>query len=363
MKNGIFFLFFSFIFCTALVAQQSDTVPGQQIIFLDNGTILTGVLEEVDRKIVRILNNDASLTIKKKKIKQLVPIDIYSDALTQNSESLIILKNKDWLKAEVQEVSQESVLLKSDTLLSRIPRSKIFKIYPPGQTSRRSEEFLQNTKEYNNLDVASFDKEDQMQTKGSIYNISSILVMPRLVLSRDGFGIQHTTGYTFNPYFGLGVNLGITKYSNDFISIFEDDRGFCIDFCSFVQNVTAVSSGLSVRGEFNQRKIRPFYNIDFGFTRTIRGEETNRFILQIEGNDINNFDRKDSRPNLGYIFQPTIGMQINAKSLTLLFDIGFQFADVNYEPNGLVFKDDETFIFTSRNEEIRGFIFKVGIML
>lgn len=363
MKNLLLLLFLSFIYGSVLVAQQGDAAKGEQIIFLDNGVVLIGKLEEVNEKVVRISKDDDSFTVKKKTIVQVVPADVSSDAEAQNSEALVILKNKDWSIAEVQVVSTDFVLLKTDGLSSKIQRSQIFKIYPLGQTSEQSVEYLQNSDEYTMLDVASLSSQYDVERKGKIYNISSLLVMPRLVLSRDGAGIQHTAGYRINPYFGLGITLGVTKYDNDFPSIFAGNSGVCLDFCSFSQDVTSVSFGLSVTRELNQRKIRPYYNIDIGFTKTIRSSRLNEFISLVESDNIYKFDSKSSRPSLGSILQPSFGVQIQAKSLTFLVDIGFQFADVNYEYESRVITDNQAFILDTTKEEIRGFILKVGIML
>ena len=363
MKNLPFILLFSFIYCSVLVAQQSDAGSGEQIIFLDNGSVLTGVLEEVDGKVVRISRAEASFTIKKKNIIQVVPVDIYTSGKPQSSESLVLLKNKEYLIAEVQEVSNRFVLLKSEGLSRKIPKSKIFKIYPTGQRPEHLEEPLQKMEAYTKLDIASFGEQNKTKTTGRIDNISSILIKPRLTFKNSGLGFQHTIGYRFNPYFGLGVHAGVNKYDNDFASLFSDRRGVCIDFCSYPKVVTVLSSGLSIRGEINQRKIRPYYNIDFGITKSIRTQEIKELIVQLESNQILVYDRQNSRSNPGFTFQPALGVAINSRSLTLLLDIGFQFSAVNYESDWLDVRDDQTFVFLNNLEEIRGFIFRVGIML
>ena len=364
MKNATLLLFLCFTFWGALIAQQSEIHKGEQIVFLKNGITLQGVLEEVNRKKVRISTSGNSFTIKKNQIKQLVPADIYSEALMETTESIVIFEGKDWLKAEILEVSQKSVLLKSDGVLKRIRRSQIFKIYPTSQKFEDAEELSKKADAFSQLDILDLGIETKRRKKGGLYNISSILIKPRLTFAISGLGFQHTVGYRFSPYFGLGLHVGVTKYGADLGSLFSRERnGFCIDFCSFAPDFMTVSSGLSLRGELNRRKIRPYYNIDFGINKGIRSQEVKELIELFENSTDLVYDRENSTWNPGFLVQPSIGMQINGRSLTLLLDIGFQFSNVNYETDWLDVRADQTFTLLNNFEEIRGFIFRVGILL
>ena len=366
MKNFIFFLILSTFFLGSLAAQVEISITDERIVFLNDGTILKGIIEEVDIKTVRISKDNESFTIPKLNIEHTLVTDVTVGDDIEDTESLIIFKNKNWIKAQIFQVSKGSILIKGEGKLLHIATSDLLKVYPTGQEFEKSEEFLRNEESFTKIDLSDFNSSNDREKVKRIYNITTATIKPRLTSIRDGLGIQHTTGFRFNQYLGVGLNAGFTNYAHDFISILNSSSGFCIDFCNLAASeIKTVSMGLSLRGELNKKKIRPFYNIDFGFTKTIRSEVLNQEIAFLESISRSNFsyDKRASKPKLGYILQPSFGIQTKMKTLDILFDLGFQFGLMNFESGFQNVLPDQSFFYETQSEKIRGVVLRVGILL
>jgi len=127
---------------------------------------------------------------------------------------------------------------------------------------------------------------------------------------------------------------------------------------------------MSIRGELNQNKIRPYYNLDLGFNKPLRNKNiietikhteinTNQFFNEVTSST---FNEKDSGSDIGILFQPSFGVQFKLKSFDLLIDLGYQYTNLNYE-NGDFRFDEESFYTVLGREEIRNFVLRVGLKL
>ena len=138
----------------------------------------------------------------------------------------------------------------------------------------------------------------------------------------------------------------------------------CTEFCKNVfTDDSKVSTGIAIRGTLGQKKIRLYYNLEFEFNRMLRGQELRHDVNLAE----NRFDRvyDESVPRLkwGHIFYPSVGMQVKMKSMDFLLDFGYQIGNLNYETGMLKFGLSNTYSTEVRQNEVDGFVLRVGLML
>ena len=374
MKN-LLFLFVLCSFCIGNLVAQTEDVEIQEYIFvLKNGILLKGKIEKINDNTIQVSKGNKTFLIDKKNIQQTITENMTSGNKEIETESLVILKNKDWLTAQVLEVTYKSTVVKSDGVISRFPTSKIFKIYPLEQEDSNAVELLENEDSYSYLDILSTKKENEQEVstkaKRNFIHITYGTYMPRVIES-NGYGIQHTSLYKFNQTFGIGLNLGFVNHEIDLLRFSDFDPVICTgrpcgisNFFAGPTNLSALTAGLTFRDEFGQKKSKFYYSIDFGFNKALRNKEVENSIRQIvERSEDLTFDKKESRAKLGYVFQPSIGMQVSLKSLDLVFDLGFQFANLNYEDGFFDFPIDSTFSSNINQEQIRGFVLRMGIKI
>lgn len=350
------------------MSQQSNLQTLEQIIVLKNGFLLKGKVEVVDAKTIKVLTENRVFSINKRDIAHRIPGNIFTNPVESPSESLVILRNKKWIKAQLLEISSNKIVMKNNGVASTFPASKVLKIY----ASNQSEILIDQEDVYTSFDefgieLQEVEDQDQDNRKYNITNVGYILLQNFENLKiedldiTDGFSVQHTIGYKMNQYFGVGLHLGFTYYQTVEGMVEMSD---CFPFCPSNVNAesSAISSGISIRGDFAQKKIRPYYNVDFGFSRTLRGESLNFQIAQFERNSGMQFDKTASRPKLGYMFHPAIGMEFKLMSMDLLCDFGYQIANLKF--NTGFFKRDEDIFYSQRARTTLGrFVFRVGISL
>jgi hypothetical protein len=166
--------------------------------------------------------------------------------------------------------------------------------------------------------------------------------------------------------FGIGVYLGFTKYStNGFVFLNDDlDDFICSEFCSNVlTDDSKFSTGVAIRGTLGQKKIRPYYNLEFEFNRILRGQELRQDINLVENRFGYIYDEDVPRLKWGHIFYPSVGMQVKMKSMDILVDFGYQIGNLNYETGKFRFGPDEIYSTQMDKSEIKGFVLRVGLML
>ena len=373
MKKPIFILILSLFSCGALVAQQSDIVSDKQIIVLKGGEILTGTLEDVDEKLIQISNENDSFTIKKKRIYQIFPQDVHSDSDVQSNEVLVQFKNKKWLKTEAQALTKKFVLLKSDESFVLVRRSKILKIYPADHASQVANQNLKVTGDFTQQGVIAARKKYVPKQLPKFYNITQLSYYQekndnpiRASKFNIGNGVQHTVGYRLTQNFGVGVHVGFTKYSaNGFVFLGDSDSDFtCSEFCSnTLTDGSKFSTGLAIRGALGRKKIRPYYNLEFEFNRILRGQELRQDIDLVENGFEYSYNEDVPRLKWGHIFYPSVGIQVKMKSMDFLVDFGYQIGNLNYENGKFNFGPGEVYSTQMEQNEIKGFVLRVGLML
>jgi len=361
-----------FWLCTPffLSAQADATGPSKTVIVLEDGTAFEGVYAKWDTTVISLLVDGEILTLYTDKIVAQFPSSIISNSLDEGKESFIILKDKKWLKAHVLEVSQKFLLVENEEGRLKIPLSNLFKIYPSGLKFDHSQASLHSDESYLYKPLSSFVNYALKKEENKIYNITYGQFIYRFAEDDrsffrndrkiDGLGVQHVVGYRLSNFLGLGVNLGFANYQvdggfSDFIDCFN-----C--FGSSIRNVNVLSTGLSIRGDLNQNKVRPYYNIDFGFNKPLRNQNVTRDLDWFELNFEQEFNKEDSGSELGILFQPSVGIQFTLKSFDLLIDLGYQYTNLNYE-NGDFRFDDDLFHTVKGRKEIRNFVLRLGMKL
>lgn len=375
MKNLALILLISLLSQHLLLAQQNNLPNGEQIILFKDGVLLKAEVKRIGAKFISLSKDDVAFSVRKKKLRLYLPEDILGSKENVDSESIIVLRRKKWLKAQLLEVTSEAVLLISDGVKISLPMSAIVKIYPSSPTSNQVEDRLLNDKEYLSTDLISNKNSEDIKFRSNIFHSTYAAYfqvvgsdVPREIFEEQGMTgggeVRHVVGYNVKRYFGIGINFGLTHYKNnysEFIPTIFDycDPAACADWIRGL-DVSTMSIGLTVRGAIGEKKIKPYYSFDIGFNRQFRPWSLNRRIAQAKlDNDI---DRKASRRPLGLQFHPAIGLQFSMKSMDLLLDFGFRYANVNYN-TGVRFESGDIFRIDTEQLESRSFMLRMGIML
>lgn len=374
MKNFLLLLIISSLSIGLLKAQQDNSPQVEQIVVLKVGMLLKGNIELLDDKTILLSTNNGEIRIKRKDVHQTIPGDIFDTNKNVETESLVILKNKEWLKAQIFEVSERFVVLKSNGVVVSIPTSNIYKIIPLGQKNLDTVDVYKNTETNSHLDL-SFDEKEDIQAK-KMYNITYGAF---LLNNNDddfsgtgntlaGTSVSHTTGYKFNPYFNVGLNVGYARYEHKNLAggFIEGDCVFPSQFCGVgsynTGYVNALTAGLDLRGEIMQKKIRPYYTINVGFNYALLDKNIANRISTLEKLDYE-YEKSATESRLGHQFTPALGVQFKMKSMDLLVDLGYHMVNLNYDSGRLEFVDELRFRSSINNEKFAGFVLRVGILL
>lgn len=362
--------------CIIFLSAQEEAKVNEQIIVLFDGAVLSGNIEAINKKYIRFSKDDITFNIQKKNIRWTSSLDIVGDKKDIASETLVVFKNNYWLKGQILRVTSETVLLKSNGVTSSFPMAKISMIQPVTKVDSQLKSSLENEAQYQFRDLSNAESQDFQKIKDKIYNITYGSYYRRNNKGRlsfddseidasEGFSVQHTVGYEFNKYFGLGLNFGFASFQNNFV---ERILNACNGDCNFYSNqgdVSTMFAGIAIRGGIGQKKIKPYYNFDFGFTKALRGRFLNERIARLEQDSDLDYDKKTSRPDLGLLLYPSIGAQIRMKSIDFLVDFGYQYANLNFNNinSNLRTEDGQSFSAGISQVEHRTFIFRIGVKL
>ncbi len=216
--------------------------------------------------------------------------------------------------------------------------------------------------------------ENDHLNKSKIYNIFQLglsrnIDSPNIAIGSsklgNSLGVQHTIGYRVNQFFGVGLYSGFTKYSVVSLRFSETDPDFMKIQYSFQGVVTShnnIAAGLAIRGELSQRKIRPYYSVGFEFNRMLRSRNLKNNI-ELHGNNLGLvFDETASRLSWGHMFNPSFGIQVQMKSMDIVFDLGYQAGKIDYD-NGQFINSSNTFLAGTTKDKFGGFVFRIGLLL
>ena len=155
-----------------LLAQQNNSLEGDQIVILIDGTIFRIKISKENPESVQCSKGGETFNLLKKNIRLYIPANLV-DSTQLETESLIIFKNNDWLKAQILEVSQKAILLKCQGQISYFPTSKIYKIFPASNESIPDVEFLEDSENYTFLNLSKTEKNDDHKKQNKFYNHSA----------------------------------------------------------------------------------------------------------------------------------------------------------------------------------------------
>lgn len=374
MKSLFFFILISMMSLSMLFAQQENLESKEQVIILDGGMLLKGEVEQVNKKSIRFSNDDTYFIIQQKNIQAKFPSEFFESKRNRDTESLIVLKSNEWLKAQILEITAEKIILHSNGVRSVFPMGEIAKIYPAGKDAELFEKKLIKDELYSHLDLSNINKEVDREMASKIYHITYGRYFSRSNTKRMfesnfnevgksvGFGFQQTTGYEINRYFGLGLSIGLIYYIDNFeVGMFNN----CAENCEYLSNVgdiNVLSTSINLRGALSERKISPYYNIDIGFNKYLLNQKAKNRIAEIEINQNLDYDSNASRTKLGLLFQPSVGMQYELKSMTFLIDLGFQYANLNFSKDRINGEMDSFYLLSGQSKDM-SFVLKLGIML
>lgn len=301
---------------------------------------------------------------------------------TNNNESLIVLKSREWGRAVVLEVNKNHVLVQKGEVLVRLNRYDIYRIYPSGQGLENALNFLEKNETYKLVELTNSVNVElgKPEKEKKVYNVTHVNLLSRRnkQLPNDegnfnlfnGIGIENVTGYRFGQYLGLGLGLGVYNYLPDHLSGFRPS----FEFESGPEySPLTIPVFLDIRGSLSKKKFSPYYSVAIGLTNNILAtgakqdfENTLDFWNGIDPS----LDLKsnDFKVNPGLYFQPTIGMSIKAKKLDFLIDFGLQIANLNYVDTDffcIVFDSDcSSFSPVYKvQEKVRRVVLRFGIML
>lgn len=293
--------------------------------------------------------------------------------------SIIVFKTKEWTNGEIVKMTNQNVILKYGDGQLSIPMWDVFRIYPYSQDIKDAQKFLEDNPRYTYREIPpglkSTKPKKLSKFRQRLYNVSylSFLNKQRLLFRKDegrasvinGLGTENITGYKFNQYFGLGLGVGMYNYLPNFLQR-TDFNEFDNSFPQY--SSLAVPLFLEVRGDLCSSNVRPYYSVGFGFTNVfLAAGERERWedFLRTSNLDLNEFKLKP-----GMYFHPSLGVNIEAKSLNFMIDLGMQMAILNYQ--GI---NDSPFDFTCGNgmpcplvfittqEMIHRLVLRFGILL
>lgn len=316
-------------------------------------------------------------------VEENIQVDVKSD---RDKESIILFKGKEWVRAEIVELNKENVFVKHGDYTVRIEMSDVQRIYPSSQDVKDALIFLEDHPYYTYREISEeIDKRNTRQTIEpekfieKLYNVAhlSLLTSQYNISSEDaghrkslfnGIGVENILGYRFNRSFGLGLGVGFYNYAPDHLS-----SSFRSRFLEGPQYTSlTIPFFVEARGDFSDRKIRPYYSVAFGFAHNVLvAGERNSFPkraeifrnafpgIPIEFEDINS--------PLGLYFQPSIGLKLKTKRMELLIDVGAQTANLNFfdvsVDSSCIFSFDCPNPVSEVQEKVRRIVLRIGLLL
>jgi len=139
--------------------------------------------------------------------------------LSSNS-SLVVLKSKEWFRAEVLEVNKNHVLVKNGGVIVRLKRSDLYRIYPSGPSFENAMTFLEKKESYKlveltspvNIELGKPEKEKK------VYNVTHINL-----LSRRNKQLPNDEG-NFNLFNGIGIeNVTISQITCQDLEVLDQN--------------------------------------------------------------------------------------------------------------------------------------------
>jgi len=155
-----------------LSAQSEAKEPSKIVVVLEDGLAFEGLIVQWDTMTISLDVEGEILKFYTDKILTQIPSAVISNSSEKGEESLIILKDKNWLKGQVLEVSKKSLLVENDEGKLEIPLSNLFKIYPAGQKKDHTESILHRDESYTYKPISNYDNYEINHVESKIYNIT-----------------------------------------------------------------------------------------------------------------------------------------------------------------------------------------------
>ena len=193
-----------------------------------------------------------------------------------------------------------------------IPILLIFSIYSYSQETKEK-----NVDKYRNegyFNITRFSYINVNEAKLETFSPTNGVIVTELPINKAiAYSLQTINGYFFNPYFSVGLGVGLDGYSNP--------------------TFNTLPIFLDIRGYFNDGKSSPYIYADYGTLVKVEGGKNNGSIFNI---------------GVGYKFP------LNKKRFIILTDLSYSYKTISND--GLSIRKSESWT------QIKGTMLSIGII-
>ncbi len=339
MTKTLLLTVFTLFLSIALFAQANEAT-GQSLIVLTNGRVIIAEILDEDKGCYNFNLRDYKGVIKKSSVVALMPYDELLDTANGGPKGLVILKNKEWFKADIVKINKRNVRFNTGGSIMNLWTEDVFKIFLDVQDIQEASDFLEQRRNAKTLaENGDFKLKIDKEPKKRWYHTTSLNVLNRSAFTDSiesdgsftevsdskairGLGVQHVTGYQLNDHVGVGLGIGFSNYQ---INGSQNER--------YLPSV--IPFFLEFRVNASKKKVSPYFSVAAGFARSyispglrkLYGEFIPPSVLDPNGEDI--------KANQRLFFHPAIGMKFNIKETTFFIDLGVQLTHVDLEINSI----------------------------
>lgn len=335
MSKALLLIIFNLCLSIDLIAQTDESIGQHLIAFTDGRVIVADILDE-DKAYYRFQLRDYKGVLKKSSIVAIVPYDELVDSSYGEQDGLVILKNKEWFKADILEFNKDNVSFNTGESILNVSTKEVFKVFPDVRDIQEASDSLVHRKSIQSLgDHADINIEIKKEPKKRWYHITSFSVLNRSAFTDSfelnnsffedgssktirGLGVQHVTGYHLNDYVGIGLGIGFLNYQINGTNREEYLPSIIPYFLEF-------------RANASKKEVSPYFSLAAGFAksyispglRELYGEFIPPRILDPNGEDI--------KANQRLFFHPAIGMKFKIKEASFFIDVGAHLTHVDLD--------------------------------